>query len=152
MRPPSRYKAIVMAPSGKVKIAVHLPGGREHTTMVAIRLRNVAPSRHHAGDTVKDKLLDICQGLSAEYAEVRVHEGSATSIAYAGKELEDIGERTGLGGCVRVLKDGGWGFTTFNDLSQIEKFAKLALKQAELVGGEHVGADLRAHRVPGGKI
>jgi len=87
---------------------------------------------------VKDKLLDICQSLPAEYAEVRVHEGSATSIAYAGKELEDIGERTGLGGCVRVLKDGGWGFTTFNDLSQIEKFAKLALKQAELVGGEHV--------------
>jgi TldD protein len=70
--------------------------------------------------------------------EVRVHESGSTSVVYSGEELEDVGERTGLGGCVRVLKDGGWGFTTFNDLDQIEKFARLALRQAELVRGEPV--------------
>ena len=80
---------------------------------------------------MKEKLLRICQGMPADYCEVRVHEGSATTLDYAGKELEDIGERTGLGGCVRVLKDGGWGFTTFNDLSLMEKYARLALKQAD---------------------
>jgi TldD protein len=69
---------------------------------------------------VKSLLQDICQKIPGDYVEVRVHEGGSTSVVYSGEELEDIGERTGRGGCVRVLKDGGWGFTTFNDLTQIE--------------------------------
>jgi len=85
---------------------------------------------------MKDKMQDICQKLPADYVEVRIHEGSSTHVDYAGKELDDIGERTGLGGCVRVLKNGGWGFCSFNDLSQMEDYARLALKQAELVEGE----------------
>jgi TldD protein len=84
---------------------------------------------------MKDELLKLCQSLPADYAEVRVHEGSSTSIHYAGKELEDIGERTGRGGCVRVLKGGGWGFATFDDVERIEQYARMAVRQAELVGG-----------------
>jgi len=84
---------------------------------------------------VEEKLLTLCQSIPADYAEVRIHEYSTTSVRYAGKELEDCGQSTGLGGCVRVLKDGGWGFATFNDLDQMEKFAQLAVKQAEMVGG-----------------
>ena len=74
---------------------------------------------------MKDRLLKTCQSLPADHVEVRVHEGGATSVTYSGKELEDIGERTGLGGSVRVLKNGGWGFTTFNDLSLLDKYAQL---------------------------
>ncbi len=99
--------------------------------------RRSVETRREEG-TVREKLLNICQSVPADFVEVRVHEGSSTSVDYAGKELEDIGERTGLGGCVRVLKDGGWGFTTFNDLSEMEKFAGLALRQAELAGGEAI--------------
>ena len=84
---------------------------------------------------MKGKLLDLCQKLPADYAEVRIEETSATVIHYAGKELEDIGERTGRGGCVRVLKNGGWGFATFNDLDRLEEYARRAVEQAELVGG-----------------
>ncbi len=84
---------------------------------------------------MKDRLLDLCQKLPADYAEVRVQEGVSTSVHYSGKELEDIGERTQRGGCVRVLKDGGWGFATFNDLDAMEKYARMALEQAELVDG-----------------
>lgn len=87
---------------------------------------------------VKDKLRNICQSLPADYCEIRVHESDTTSVVYSGHELEDIGKRTGLGGCVRVLQNGGWGFTTFNDLSRIEQFAELALQQAEAVGGGEV--------------
>jgi TldD protein len=90
------------------------------------------------GTDVKERLSKLCSSLAADYVEVRIHEGRSTSVDYAGKELEDVGERTGLGGCVRVLKDGGWGFTTFNDLSEMERFAGLALKQAALIGGEPV--------------
>jgi len=35
---------------------------------------------------MKDELLKLCQGLPADYAEVRVQEGTSTSIHYAGKE------------------------------------------------------------------
>jgi TldD protein len=34
-----------------------------------------------------------------------------------------------------VLKEGGWGFASFNDPALLEKYAELALKQAELVQG-----------------
>ncbi|MHC4591164.1 MAG: TldD/PmbA family protein, partial [Planctomycetota bacterium] len=84
---------------------------------------------------MKEELQDLCQKLPADYVEVRIQEGTSTSIHYAGHELEDIGERTERGGCVRVLKDGGWGFATFNDLDKIEDYARQALEQAELVGG-----------------
>lgn len=88
---------------------------------------------------MKEKLLELCQNLPADYAEVRIHEGTSTNVHYAGKELEDIGERTGRGGCVRVLKSGGWGFATFNDLDALEKYARQAVEQAELVGGKKFG-------------
>jgi TldD protein len=84
---------------------------------------------------MKDRLRDLCGKLPADYVEVRVQEGTSTSIHYSGKELEDIGERTERGGCVRVLKDGGWGFVTFNDIDRIEDYARQAVEQAELVGG-----------------
>ncbi len=85
---------------------------------------------------MKEKLLKLCQSLPADYVEVRFQEGMTTNVHYAGRELEDIGERTERGGCVRVLKDGGWGFATFNDLDRAEGYARTALRQAELVGGE----------------
>ena len=85
---------------------------------------------------MKELLQKVCQQIPADYAEVRVHEGNSTKVDYSGQELEDIGERSGLGGCVRVLKDGGWGFAAFNDISQLEKYAKRAVEQAELVGGK----------------
>jgi TldD protein len=85
---------------------------------------------------MKEKLLDLCGKLPADYVEVRVQEGTGTNIHYAGQELEDIGERTGRGGCVRVLKDGGWGFATFDDLDRLEDYARQAVRQAELVEGK----------------
>lgn len=85
---------------------------------------------------MKDKLGELCASLPADYADVRIHEGTSTNIHYSGRELEDIGERTHRGGCVRVLKDGGWGFATFNDLDELDRYARLAVQQAELVGGK----------------
>ncbi|MFW6189689.1 MAG: TldD/PmbA family protein [Planctomycetota bacterium] len=85
---------------------------------------------------MKDELLELCQKLPCDYAEARVEEGTVTNVHYSGEELEDIGERTVRGGCVRVLVDGGWGFATFNDLDELETYAARAVRQAGLVGGE----------------
>lgn len=86
--------------------------------------------------TMREQLLAVCRQVPADYVEVRLHEGCATTVHYAGKELDDIGERTGLGGCVRVLKNGGWGFAAFNDMEDMENYARLAAEQAELAGAE----------------
>jgi TldD protein len=71
----------------------------------------------------------------ADYVEARVHRGRSTRVVYSGRELESIGESASLGGCVRVLANGAWGFCTFNDVRNIESYVRMALKQARMVGG-----------------
>jgi TldD protein len=71
----------------------------------------------------------------ADYIEIRVERGRSTSVAYIGKELEDVGQRTGLGGNVRALVNGGWGFVCFNDIADLPRYAKQACRQAEMIGG-----------------
>jgi len=70
-----------------------------------------------------------------DYAEVRIHRGRVTAIAWIGEELEDIGEHSGVGGCVRVLRDGGWGFVSFNDIENLPAYVRAACDAARLVGG-----------------
>ncbi|MFW6161256.1 MAG: TldD/PmbA family protein [Planctomycetota bacterium] len=71
---------------------------------------------------------------SADYVELRAEERVTTQIAYVGHELEDISERTDLGGCVRALRDGGWGFVSFNDMDDLPRYVRLACEQAAMVG------------------
>ena len=87
---------------------------------------------------MEHRLRKALEAAKADYAEIRVHEGGSTSITYTGKELEDIGERTGVGGCVRVLIGGGWGFTAFNDLDDLPRFVELACEQARMIQGEPI--------------
>ena len=72
----------------------------------------------------------------ADYVEVRAEELAATQIAYVGKELEEISEFTSVGGSVRALVRGGWGFVSFNDLTDLARYVRLACEQAAMVGGK----------------
>ena len=83
---------------------------------------------------MRKKITDAIARADADYIEVRIHEGAATGITYAGKELEAIGERTGLGGCVRALVNGGWGFASFNDIAHLPRYVDMACAHARLVG------------------
>ncbi len=69
-----------------------------------------------------------------DYLEVRIEESTGTSIRFSGKELEPISTRAKRGGCVRCLAKGSWGFASFNDLDDMERFAEMALAQARLLG------------------
>ena len=69
-----------------------------------------------------------------DYMEVRIEESTETSIRFSGRELETISTRAELGGCVRCLVNGSWGFASFNTLDDIERFAEMALAQARLLG------------------
>ena len=66
---------------------------------------------------MEKQIKNALKTAKADYVEIRVHEGVSTGITYVGKELENIGENTAFGGCVRALVKGGWGFVAFNDIS-----------------------------------
>jgi TldD protein len=74
------------------------------------------------------------RAAAADYVEIRVEETEATTLTYRGKDLEEVGRTTNLGGCVRAASKGGWGFVSFNDLATLQESVDLAVRQARLVG------------------
>jgi TldD protein len=65
-----------------------------------------------------------------------MEEAMSTSVSYAGKEIEEIGTHTELGGNVRAFSKGGWGFVSFNDTASAGDYVKQACRQAKLVTGK----------------
>jgi TldD protein len=72
----------------------------------------------------------------AEFAEIRIESAISSWVNFRGEELDNIGSARTLGGIVRALVKGGWGYATFNDLSDLEKRIKEACESARLVGKE----------------
>jgi len=92
-------------------------------------------------DNLRDRVaeaLKVPAVKNARYVEVRVEESEGTHIRYRGRDLEDIGRTSGLGGCVRALAGGGWGFVSFNNLDRLPEAVSTAVRNARLVGGERV--------------
>jgi TldD protein len=87
-------------------------------------------------DKMQDMLTTALKGHTAEYVEIRLEETSFTRIVYRGKRLEEIGKTSSLGGNVRALVRGGWGFVSFNDTQDLHDKVELATRQARLVGKE----------------
>ena len=87
-------------------------------------------------DEIREQISDALKAQHAEYIEVRIEEGEATRIQYRGRELEEIGKTTSLGGNARALVKGGWAFISFNDLAGLRDRVEMAVRQAEMVGGE----------------
>ncbi|MCL5961841.1 MAG: TldD/PmbA family protein [Chloroflexi bacterium] len=83
---------------------------------------------------MRDLFSEAIKGHRADYIEIRVERGESTRITYRGKQLEDIARGTSLGGNVRALVKGGWGFVSFNDLSDLRRRVALAVREARLTG------------------
>ena len=81
------------------------------------------------------KLAGIISKLDAEYVEVHLEESQSSHLTYRGKELESSDKTNAIGGNVRALVKGGWGFVSFNSLDKLAEKAKLAVEQAALIGG-----------------
>ncbi len=82
---------------------------------------------------IRDRIEDALKGHDARYIEIRVEQVEGTHIRYRGRELDEIGHTTGVGGCVRAL-DGGWGFVSFNELEGLKEKVGTAVRNARLVG------------------
>lgn len=85
---------------------------------------------------MRDMIESALKGHKADYIEIRIEETEGTRIQYRDRTIEDIGRTAGLGGNVRALVNGGWGFVSFNRLENLREKVELAIKQARMVGRE----------------
>jgi len=85
---------------------------------------------------IRDKIANALKGHDADYVEIRLEESEVTGIVYRGGRLEEVGRTSSLGGNVRALVKGGWGFVSFNHVEELRHHAEQAVKQARLVGKE----------------
>ena len=87
-------------------------------------------------ETAAARLAEALKEYKADYIEARLERSQRSHITYRGKELESAGQSTAVGGNIRALVKGGWGFVSFNDLDDLPRRIELAVKQATLVGRE----------------
>ena len=85
---------------------------------------------------MRDRISQALKGHGADYVEIRIEEAESTRLIYRGRDLEDIGVTTSLGGNVRALVNGGWGFVSFNRIDGLDEKVRMAVAQARLVGHE----------------
>ena len=85
---------------------------------------------------IGQQLAQILKKQNADYIEAHFEESQYSSISYRGKQLESISKTISIGGNVRALVKGGWGFVSFNDLNNLQDKVVLAVKQASFVGKE----------------
>ncbi len=87
-------------------------------------------------DKMRDDIIRALKGHNADYVEVRLEESQTSRIIYRGERLEEIGKTSSLGGNVRALVKGGWGFVSFNNANKLRDKVELAIGHARLVGKE----------------
>ena len=71
-----------------------------------------------------------------EYTEIRIENVTSSWANFRGADLDNIGSSKTSGGIVRALIKGGWGYATFNDISDLEIRVREACESARLVGKE----------------
>jgi TldD protein len=85
-------------------------------------------------EAIGHQLTEAIKQSDADYIEARLEQSQTSHITYRGRELESIGKATSIGGNVRALVRGGWGFVSFNNLSGLKDKVDLAVKQAQFAG------------------
>ena len=88
--------------------------------------------------TIGRQLAETLKRYSADYIEVHLEESQTSHITYRGRELESVNRSTAIGGNVRALIKGGWGFVSFNNLEDLSGRIELAVNQAQFIGGEAI--------------
>ena len=98
------------------------------------------------------QLAEALKGYNTNYIEAHLEESHTSHITYRGRELESIGKTTTIGGNVRAMVRGGWGFVCFNNLNELPDRVKLAVRQAQFAGnkeGKLAPAEPAVDMVPG---
>jgi len=84
---------------------------------------------------MRDRLTEALKAAQdVEYADIRLEDKTNTWVNFRGPDLDTIGSARTVGGIVRALYKGGWGYATFNDLADLPKRVREACETARLVG------------------
>ncbi len=84
-------------------------------------------------DIIGHQLADLLKKHKADYIEVHLEETESSRIIYRGRTLESVNKGTSVGGNIRALVNGGWGFVSFNSLNNIPDQLESAVSQAHFV-------------------
>ena len=85
---------------------------------------------------MRDRLAEALKVQDVDYADIRVEDLTNSWVNFRGPDLDTIGSSRTVGGIVRALYKGGWGYATFNDLEGLDKRVREACETARIVGAE----------------
>ncbi len=87
---------------------------------------------------VKDLLSDLIARYRSQvdYLAIRLEAAEGSDILLRGNRIETLSEGISIGGQVRACYKGGWGFASFNQLSNLAERIEEAISAARLVGDE----------------
>jgi TldD protein len=85
---------------------------------------------------MKELLTNLIRQANVDYLDIRIEKTEGSSISFLGSSLEDISRAYGIGGSVRALHKGGWGFVSFNRIDDLKEKVEQAVRQAKYVGND----------------
>ncbi|HIK07886.1 MAG TPA: TldD/PmbA family protein [Trichormus sp. M33_DOE_039] len=71
-----------------------------------------------------------------DYLMIRIEEAEGTDILLRGDKVETLSEGISVGGHIRACYKGGWGLSSFNQLSTVRERIEEAIAAARMVGDE----------------
>jgi TldD protein len=82
---------------------------------------------------MREIIKEALKHSKADYTEIRIEEKETTRVMFRGKELETANANIDKGGIVRCLvRDKGWGVTTFNNLEDLNNKVEQAYQCARV--------------------
>ncbi|MDJ0619212.1 MAG: TldD/PmbA family protein [Calothrix sp. MO_192.B10] len=86
----------------------------------------------------KNILSDLIARYSSrvDYLMIRLEEAEGTDIVLRGDRIETLSEGISIGGHIRACYKGGWGLSSFNQLTSITERIEEAIAAARMVGNE----------------
>lgn len=81
----------------------------------------------------KSTLLDLCTSLDADFTEIRIVDSFTTTIQIQDGRAVKLSSSASLGAGIRVLKDGGWGFASCENLAGKDSLYSTAKNALALV-------------------
>ena len=87
----------------------------------------------------RDRIASALKASRADYTEIRLETRRTTRVVYHGPRLETASAVVNEGGIVRsLIRDRGWGISTFNSLDTLERRVEQAYEAARVVEGEPI--------------
>ena len=69
-----------------------------------------------------------------DYLEIRLENNQINEIRFFGKSLDSLNQSEAQGSYVRSCYKGGWGFCSFNNVENLEKYIKETIQQSLFLG------------------